>query len=439
MDPKASRVHPQQALAVYAESLASGGTVAFFGDASLGLGARLVELGARSVVVWDPDPGRAGLEGVGAPEGVTVAAYPSLGQGAQRRVDVALIGELGLFDDPRELLARVAGLVGDDGVLLLSAANREVGNGNGARAFEYYELFDLVAAHFNAVTMVGELSFHGIALVALGEEDESPAVSVDTQLAGGARVPERFVVVASQREVGPQPYTVVELPGASWQASTDLEVAQVALRAQIARTEQVEALLRDREREQAELSSRLEALQTSAHTSAQASGAVAAELREASRRAETTEARAATYERELGQLSEANAVEIRRFEDMLRERAQATRSLEIELARRDQMVRDLVETLEEARVAPLPEPARPAPDAPAPAPADSGFPRADLELSEENGRLRELLDAMALDVARREAEATAAAWTVSELERRLKTASTPAAPAAGVAPDTNSR
>ena len=39
MESKALRVHPQQALAVYAESLAAGGRVALFADASLGLGA----------------------------------------------------------------------------------------------------------------------------------------------------------------------------------------------------------------------------------------------------------------------------------------------------------------------------------------------------------------------------------------------------------------
>jgi len=40
-------------------------------------------------------------------------------------------------------------------------------------------------------------------------------------------------------------------------------------------------------------------------------------------------------------------------------------------------------------------------------------------MSQENARLRERLDALALDLARREGEAQATAWTVAELETKL--------------------
>jgi hypothetical protein len=420
MHPKTLRVHPQQALAVYAESLASGSTFALFGDSSLGLAEQLVELGASSVQVWDPDARRAGAEAERSSDAITVRGYDASGP-RTRSVNLAIIADLGLFDNPSEVLARGRDLVGDDGVLLVGAANRDVAKA-GARAFEYYELFDLLAAHFTVVTMVAELPFHGVALVALGEDGESSGVSVDTQLAGDARVADRFLVVASQRDVAPQPYTVVELPRES-EKDDDVESTS-ALRVQAARTEQVEALLRDRDSQVAELSSQVERLQAIA----QAASVAATELQEVSRRAETTEARAMAFERELGQLSEANAVEIRRFEDILRERSQAARSLETELARRDQMVRELVDTLDEGVQALGP------PSAPPPV----SHPESDL--SEENGRLRELLDSLALDVARREAEARGTAWTVSELERRLKRATSSAQPDGGLpAPDTNSR
>ncbi len=398
MDPKLLRVHPQQALAVYAESLAAGGTVALFGDASLGLGARLVDLGARDVHVWDPDPRRARIEAEHARDGVTVRAYDTPGS-RPRSVDLVIVPDLGLFEDAPGLVSRARELVGEEGVLLAGAANRDVATGEGVRVFEYYELFDLVAKHFSAITMIAELPFHGVALVTLGEESESSGVSVDTQLAAGeARVAERFVVVASQRDVVLEPYTVVELPPPREAQETEIDAAPPA---PSERAEALEALLRDRDRQISELSSQLEHQRSMVALA----GTAAADALEAARRAESTEARARAFERELFQLTEANASEIRRFEDMLRERAQATRSLETELARRDQMVRELVGTLEEGLAGPSPE---------------TSTSRVDEEVAEENARLRELLDTLALDVARREADARATAWTVSELERRLE-------------------
>jgi hypothetical protein len=53
---------------------------------------------------------------------------------------------------------------------------------------------------------------------------------------------------------------------------------------------------------------------------------------------------------------------------------------------------------------------------------------ADDALAQENAQLREKLDALALDLARREGEAQAAAWTISELERRAVQAPPSAAP-----------
>jgi len=423
MDPKALRVHPQQALAVYAESLAAGGTVALFGDSSLGLAERLVDLGARSVQAWDPDARRARLQGERADDAIVVRPYETGGP-RPRNVDLAIVADLGLFADAAEVLARVRDIVGDDGVLVVGATNREVAKAEGARAFEYYELFELVAKHFAIVTMIAELPFHGVALVPLGEDGESSGVSVDTQLAGDARVADRFVVVASQRDVAPQPYTVVEVPTAQEEAPrAELDAA---LRAQVALTQQAEARLRDRDRQVAELSSEVQRLEAAGR----AAGLAAAELQELSRRADSTEARASGFERELAKLNEANAAEIQRFEDILKERARAARELEAELARRDQMVRDLVATLDEGVESLVVAPSEPV----ALAPAND-------DLSEENARLRELLDALALDVARREAEARASAWTVSELEHRLQGAmSSGQPPLASEGPsDTNSR
>ena len=60
--------------------------------------------------------------------------------------------------------------------------------------------------------MIAQLPFHGVALAEVGDEDESPAVSVDTQLADADRAPEAFVALASQRGTSLDPYAIVELP-----------------------------------------------------------------------------------------------------------------------------------------------------------------------------------------------------------------------------------
>jgi hypothetical protein len=121
---------------------------------------------------------------------------------------------------------------------------------------------------------------------------------------------------------------------------------------------------------------------------------------EVARRVEA-ERRVAALEQEL-QRVDAQPEEHVRFEEALRERARAVRLLEAELSRRDQMVRELAGALEEAAASVPPS-------------SDRGGDGAD----EENARLRERLDALALDIARREGEAHASAWKVTELERRL--------------------
>ncbi len=217
MDSNATGVHPQHALAVYAESLAAGARVAVFGDSSLGLGAKLAELGARTVHLWDPDPARAQAEAERAPQGVTIRAYAE--QDADLRpIDLAIVADLGLFADPSAIVRRVRRMVGEEGVAILSARSTEAGREAPAslgapdsRSFDYYDLFDLVAPEFESVRMIAELPFHGVALVELGGEEEEPGVTVDTQLGESGGPPDGFVVVASQRGASLEPYTIVQL------------------------------------------------------------------------------------------------------------------------------------------------------------------------------------------------------------------------------------
>jgi len=439
MDPKASQVPTQHALAAFAESLVLGARVAVMGDASDGLGARLMQLGARSVHVWDPDPRRARMEAERAPEGVTIGPY-SVGDTRGRSTDLALVPDLGLFEDTADLVAHLRDTLGDEGAALIGAANDVVPDEN-SRAFGYYELFDLVASAFDQVQMIAQLPFHGVALATLGEEGEPAAVSVDMQLAEGDRVADRFVVLASQRIVSLEPYSIIELPSAGAAAvmgegaalaalgearhQTEMLEAQLRelrsrvslgdraaqaasefeaeLRTQSSRSAELEAALVARSRHLSDLSAEVEEMRAAAD----AGRIAAAEVEGIAARADLAERRVARLEQEFATAGDANGAEIVRLEEALRDRAQAARACETELARRDQMVRELVGVLDEASVV------RSASNEPP-------SPGADVGTLEEAVHLRARLDALALDLARREGELQASAWRVAELERRVE-------------------
>jgi hypothetical protein len=419
MTPDRPRVHPQQALAVYVETLAVGQRVAVLGDASLGIGVQLAELGASSVYAWDPDTDRALREAEHAPPGVVVRPLSGADLMEQYGAfDLAVVTDLELFDEPETLLADVRRLVGQEGVALVVAPNGEAGR---ARAFDYYELFDLVAREFEEVTMIAQLPFFGVALAELGEEeDESLSVSVDTQLAEGDRAPEAFIALASQRGVRLDPYAIVELPPSlPTPASTIEEVTRFekALRDRTSRIAELERELAEREHRIGRLSNELD-LATMAVAEHRAA---AARLDDAALRAGRAEEAVAALEAELTRVGDAHSSEIARYEDALRERAQSIRLLETELDRRERMVRELVDELE--ATANLRQPAF--------SPEGATHTERDA-LAKENAELRHKLDGLALELARHEGERQARAWTIAELERRLEAAPTPTQP-----PDTS--
>jgi hypothetical protein len=452
MPPRAPRVHPQQALAVYAEPLAAGRRVVVFADPATGLLERLEDLGANTVVLLTPGDDLEELRAA--------------------RFDLAIIPDLALFDDPAALLVCVRRVLGDTGAALIAAPNRDAAEAPDTGALDYYALFDLVAREFADVRMIAQLPFHGVALAEVGDEDESPAVSVDTQLADSDRAPEAFVALASQRGTSLDPYAIVELPApapavldageldearalldatgarldetrAQLDASrvelhdtrTQLEEERLrvqglmALRAQAARAIELEHELAARARQLADLSSEVEEMRSAAEAGRIAAAQVE-ELAKRADRAERAERARAHAEPELAQLVEAHAAELLGFEETLRERAQAIRVLEAEVTRRERMVLDLVGALEEHMVHAPPH----APAAASAAPAILHDASTEAALVAENARLHERLDALALELARREGESQASAWTIAELERKLA-AGPPAAPPASVAPN----
>jgi DNA repair exonuclease SbcCD ATPase subunit len=329
--------------------------------------------------------------------------------------------------------------VGDEGVAVVAASNRDAVPAD-APAFDYYELFDLVAGEFEDVRMVAQLPFHGVALAELGRDDEPPSVSVDTQLAPAGRAPDAFVAVASAGGVALEPYCIVELPAAGpgeveeaegYEEEEDeasvrlldevrarmVEVERSSaaalaahveqLRERAARIAELERSLEHRAAQLAEASVEVEEMRSAA----EAGQVAAVQVEELARRADRAERALAAMGPELSRVTEAQAAEHARFEDALRERAHAIRALEGEVMRRERMVRELVDRLEESE-SPSPADGSAATEPAVPAPADDVVVR-------ENAALREKLDSLALELARREGEAQAAAWAVAELERRV--------------------
>jgi hypothetical protein len=436
MDLSVDRASPEQALAIYAESLVPRGVVAVIGDSAAGVGELVLRLGARSVHVWDPDEARANAQAALAPRGMTVR--PLAREDLVRRdFDLALVPDLGLFDDPAGLLADVRKMLGEQGVTLVGARNAEAAQG--AKSFDYYELFDAVAAEFDFVRMVARLPFRGVALVELGDEaDTSAGVSVDTQLGEEGGTPDAYVALGSQRDVRLDPYSIVQLPSNEVDEvdeAFDVAVtllppppppqppppplrdehgpALAALRAElVARTEDVAALeraLADRNRQVSALTGEVAELRTAVDAGRQAA---ADELDELIARVDKAEHRVAEQAREHAALEhDGGAAEHEAIEARLRERARVIRELEAELVRRDRLIRDLASALEEATGEPAAA-AGPVGQVGPVGPAGQG--------EEEVASLRRRLDAMALDLARREGEAQAAAWANQELERRLE-------------------
>jgi hypothetical protein len=173
----------------------------------------------------------------------------------------------------------------------------------------------------------------------------------------------------------------------------------------VERAAQLERELGARARQLAELSGEVE----ERRAAAEAGRIAAVQVEELARRADRAEQALSRVEPELARVAEGHAAELAQLEAALRDRAQAIRTLEEEVARRDRMVHELVGALEEGQAEP---------------PADLAGVPSEGPPPVDDSPLRERLDALALDLARREGEAQAAAWKIAELERRLASKAT---------------
>lgn len=146
-------------------------------------------------------------------------------------------------------------------------------------------------------------------------------------------------------------------------------------------------------------------------------------------RAENAEAALALNIADLAQVVEAHAGETAGYEEQLRERARVIAQLEREILRREALVKELVASLEESRDGASTDAVfeAAAPLAPS-APRRESAPQ-HTALEDENVRLRQKLDELASEIARREGELTARAWRITELENARDALGAPASPA----------
>jgi hypothetical protein len=261
------------ALLVYAEPLAVGAHAVVVGDAESVVAERLLDLGARSVLVFDADPARAANAARNAPRGVTIRPLVDEFDVRDGAFDLAVVPDMAELNDPRAAIARLRRAVAKGGatialgraklpaeggptagaamagglaeggptagVAMAGAESEPFPAALGPATLEYAELYDLFATQFDEVSLVGVVPFQGVVFAELGVEDEAQSVSVDTRLAPPP-APSVFVIVGGERadraRPALDPYAIVQVEealavafaaGAAPELESDLAAAQL--------------------------------------------------------------------------------------------------------------------------------------------------------------------------------------------------------------------
>src|SRR4051812_19493029 len=212
-------LQPSIALCAYAEPLASNRRVLVFGNALGSLPAQLMERGARSVHVCDPDPVR--VSEAAARNRSTQIAFSSLADSdlslREGAFELLLIDNLGAYD-PLPLLRTAKRTLGPRGVAVVASPNPEAtfpllrGSTEASTSLDYYALYDAVAAEFEYVRMLGQTPFVGYAIADFSASGE-PEPALDTSFVpGGAEEPDAFIALASAHEVRLDEFSVIQLP-----------------------------------------------------------------------------------------------------------------------------------------------------------------------------------------------------------------------------------
>jgi chromosome segregation ATPase len=150
-----------------------------------------------------------------------------------------------------------------------------------------------------------------------------------------------------------------------------------------------------------------------------------AEAEEELTRAESTDARAEALAAEVSLLAEGHVADVAQLEEALRERARAVRELDHEVSRRERIIQELLAALEDSKSPPGREVAEQAASRDAILTmGESDARRRELEgrtalLTAANDELRAKLDALAMDIARREGASVESGWRISEAEQQI--------------------
>ncbi len=165
--------------------------------------AALAEVSARSIHRFEADPTRVSGD---------IAHFPGTFSVRDGAYDVVVCTDIAALTDVRTALVEFRRVLGRNGILVLASDNhdRNAALGTGKGGLGYYELYDTVALQFHSVRMYGAASFFGHSVSELGNED--PDVAVDGSLATDDKIPDGYVVVASQTEERVIPgYALIEL------------------------------------------------------------------------------------------------------------------------------------------------------------------------------------------------------------------------------------
>jgi hypothetical protein len=211
------------ALSVYVEPLVADARVAVLGDGELGLYARLLELGARTIHLYDPDPDRVARIADEVPRGVAVRMLRDDFDVRDGAFDLVVIPDVGMLPDAAGAIVRLRRVIDPRGAVVAMGRARTAATSDTLPSFadaafpelasagiEYAELYDVFALQFESVTMTGVLPFRGVVFAELGAGDDL-AVSVDTRLVD-PEPPGVFVVIASREEEPVlDPYAIVQI------------------------------------------------------------------------------------------------------------------------------------------------------------------------------------------------------------------------------------
>ena len=217
-----SSLEPSIALAAYAEPLASNRRVLVFGNALGSLPLQLLERGARSVHVCDPDALR--VSEAAARNRSTQISFSSLADSdlslREGAFELALIDDLGAHG-PLQLIRTAKRVLAARGAAIIACPNPEAafpllrmapGRGAAAASLDYYALYDAVAAEFEYVRMLGQTPFVGYAIADFSASGE-PEPALDTSFVpGGAEEPDFFIALASNQELRLDEFAVIQLP-----------------------------------------------------------------------------------------------------------------------------------------------------------------------------------------------------------------------------------